>query len=260
MEKIPVGIQLWTVRDEIATDLRGTLARLADIGYTGVELWFESWPAADELTRAMDGLGLQIVGAHVPFLDLRDDFATVAEYHRAIGNNHLVIPGIPTDLRGSPELWVERIDDIRAIAQRAKEAGFRFSYHNHAEEYRDKIGGVEICEYMLSRTDPKLLSIELDTHFVATVGKDPADYIRRYGDRMALLHIKEKHADPRYADAEVGHGTIDWGSVFDAACAVDVEWYLVEQNCEEHPTMQSVKMSYDFLRSKGIAHAKETEQ
>ena len=173
MSKKPLGVQLWTLRKEIADDLAGTLAKVAEIGYVGVELWFPAWPEVAVLKAALAGSGLRVAGTHVPFLDLRDRFDRVAAYHSEIGNRDLVIPFLPQKLRDSDAAWGQRIAEIGEIAVACRNAGFRLSYHNHAFEFTDRVGGQEAHDAIFASVTPDLLKAELDTFFIQDVGKDP---------------------------------------------------------------------------------------
>ncbi len=254
MMKKPVGIQLWTVRDGLEKSIENTLKTIAEIGYRGIETWFPKYPAASELKRILQGTGLKAMGAHVPFLDLRDKFDQVAVYHQEIGNSDLAIPIIPENLRGTSENWKKRVEEIATIAERCRQAGFRLSYHNHTNEFEENVDGMEAHDYIFEQIDADLLKAELDTYFITAVGKDPVEYIKRYSGRVPLLHIKDQHKNKdKYQNTEIGSGTIDWDAVFRAAESAGVEWYVLEQNCEEYPSLQSIKTSFEFMQSKGIA-------
>jgi sugar phosphate isomerase/epimerase len=244
---------LWTLREEISTDLAGTLVRVAEIGYRGVELWFPTYPPADQLRAVLDEAGLQPIGAHVPYLDLRDDFDRVADYHQALGNGDLVIPVIPANLRRGEADWKERVIEIEAIARRCREAGFRFSYHNHGMELEETVDGARVHDTIFSSVPADLLKAEIDTYFYAVAGLDPAAAIRRYAGRVPLLHLKDRAIPPAQGTVEIGQGTIDWDAVLAAADAAGVEWLTVEQNCQEHPPLESIRMSLEFLRARAAA-------
>jgi len=250
----PVAVQLWTLRQEIAADLAGTLRRVAEIGYAGVEGWFAAWPPADRLASVVADCGLKIVSAHVPFVELRGQFDTVAGYHRAIGNRDLVIPAIPQPMTATEDDWKQRVAEIARIGRRCRDAGFRLSYHNHAVEFESRVDGVEVHDYIFATVPADLLSAQLDTFFIEHVGKAPAAYIRRYAGRGPLLHLKDKSKDPAYMNTEIGRGTIDWDAVFAAADEAGVQWYIVEQNllAQQMPALESIAASFEFLRSRGV--------
>jgi len=247
-----VAVQLWTLRDEIAEDLAGTLRQVAAIGYDGIELWFAEWPPVVELKAAIEDSDLAVAGAHVPFTQLRDGFQAVADYHHELGNSDLVIPIIPEELRETEDAWKRRVDEIAEIGRQCNPAGFRLSYHNHGIEFEDKIGDLEVHDYIFSTIEDELLKVQIDTYFPEALGRSPAEYVRKYAGRVPLLHIKDKSRDSDEGSAtEIGRGVVDWDAVFAAAGDAGVEWLIVEQNCEVRPALESVKISYDYLRSRG---------
>ena len=190
--QIPVGLQLWTVRKEVAADMPGTLHKVAEIGYEGIELWFQQWPKAKELKKIVDDCGLKIASAHVNLKDMLDDFPRIAEYHRTIRNQTLVIPYIPNNEKLSPEDWRKTIDDIRQAARTGTEAGFTMLYHNHDFEFKTRVDGVEVFDLIYNTIDKKLLGAEIDVFFVADVGRDPAALLRKFTGRLKRVHLKDK--------------------------------------------------------------------
>ena len=252
-KKIPVGVQLWTLRQETAQDLPGTLQQVAKIGYQGCELWFQKWPSAKELKKVLADTGLKTSSAHVALTDLLADFNKLADYHREIGNSTLVVPFINNFDKLSADDWAKRVEEIRQVARLATAGGFRFLYHNHAFEFQLKVGDKEIHDLIFESIDPKLLQAEIDVFFVADVGRDPAAMLKKYTGRVKMVHLKEKSKPgEKAANTELGRGTIDWPSVFAAAEAAGVEWYLVEQNCENRSALESIRISFDYLKSQGI--------
>lgn len=251
--KKPVGLQLWTVRKELAKDIPGTLRRVADIGYQGIELDFPKWPTAAELKKMAGNLGLKIIGASVSLADFQQKFDEVAEYHKELGNTNLTIPYIPGHQKMTDDDWHRVVGEITRVARKCKEAGFRLLYHNHDFEFRSKVGNVDIHEYIFSSIGPDLLMAEIDTYFIQEVGKSPAEYIRKFKGRVPLVHTKDKSKPGEKAsNTEVGHGVIDWDAVFAACEEAGVEWYIVEQNCQTLPALESIKVSFEFFKSRGI--------
>ena len=251
--KIPVGVQLWTLRNEVQQDLAGTLRRVAEIGYAGIELWFQQWPKANALKKVVADCGLRITSAHVNLKDLLDDFPRLSDYHHELGNKTLVIPYIPNYAGLSQDDWRRTIDDVRHVARAGTEAGFQVLYHNHDFEFTTKVGDVEVFDQIFGTIDAKVLGAEIDVFFVAEVGRDPVALLRKFDGRLKRVHLKEK-AKPgsKGKNTELGRGTIDWPAVLAAAAAAGTEWYLVEQNCEERPALESIQISFDYLKSLGV--------
>ena len=167
--KIPVGVQLWTLRRELADDMPGTLRQVSKIGYEGVELWFQKWPDPRELKNVLDDCGLKIASAHVNLKDMLEDFPRLRDYHQAIGNTTLVIPYIPDFAKLTPEGWRKTVDDVRLAARAGREEGFTVLYHNHDFEFTTRVDGVEVFDLIFGTIEEKLLGAEIDVFFVADV-------------------------------------------------------------------------------------------
>jgi sugar phosphate isomerase/epimerase len=249
-----VGVQLWTLRRELADDMPGTLRQVSKIGYAGVELWFQKWPDPRELKNVLDDCGLKIASAHVNLQDMLEDFPRLRDYHRAIGNTTLVIPYIPDFAKLTPEGWRKTVDDVRLAARAGREEGFTMLYHNHDFEFTTRVDGVEVFDLIFGTIEEKLLGAEIDVFFVADVGRDPVAVLRRFDGRLKRVHLKEraKPGSP-FKHTELGRGTIDWDAVCAAAAAAGTEWFLVEQDCEGRPALESIRISHEFLRDKGMA-------
>jgi hypothetical protein len=199
MSKKPVGVQLWTLRKEIAGDLAGTLAKVAEIGYAGVELWFPTWPDVAVLKAALKASGLRVAGAHVPFVDLRDRFDQVAAYHREIGNRDLVIPFLPQELRDSDAAWHQRIAEIGQIAVACRDAGFRLSYHNHAFEFTDRVGEQVVPGRAELRSLPGAAKHRHELRLPAPAGNRSVERPRIGGDPQPELRLELRPVAPGVA-------------------------------------------------------------
>ena len=255
MDKKPIGVQLFTLREEMETDLAGTLRRVGEIGYDGVELWFpgSKFPPVQDLKKMLEDAGLTVASAHVPLDMLKADFQDVIGYQTELGNKDVTVPNIPNSPNLGDVGWRQVVDDLIAVGKKCNDAGFRLSYHNHAVEFEMKVGEMEVHDFIFTSVDASLLKAQLDTYFIEVDGKSPAEYIRKFSGRVPLLHLKDrnKNAD-KYINAEIGGGTVDWDSVLNETDGAGVEWHIVEQRCQEFPIFESIQMSLEFLRSKGL--------
>ena len=264
---LPIGLQLYTVRGQAAKDFEGTLKKVAAIGYQEVELYSFFDRKAAEVRRALEGAGLKCVSAHYGVPALREGLAANIDGARELGLQFMIcpFPGVadPARLRaGGPSFpgsmtlddWKWNADLFNKAGEQAKKAGLRFGYHNHHIEFRE-FGGVTAFDELLRRTDPDLVTIELDCGWVKVAGLDPADFIAKHASRIGLLHVKDVKAGPapstRFGPAvpfaEVGRGSIDWRKVFEAARKAGVRRYYVEQDTTERPPLQAIKISRDYL-------------
>lgn len=263
---IPIGLQLYTVRNQIAKDLPGTLKQVAAIGYKEVELYTFFDKKASELQRLLDDAGLHSVSGHFPAQALTSKLDESIEYAKAIGLKFMVCPFPGNDPDRSKQKgkaavpgsftmddWKWNADLFNKAGEKAKAAGLVFAYHNHHMEFQ-KYGDETALDVILKGTDPKLVKLELDCGWVTVAGGDPAAFITEHADRVVLLHIKDIKAGfkptTRFVPipfVELGRGTTDWAKVFAAAKQAGVQRYYVEQDTTERPPLEAIKISYDYL-------------
>ena len=248
----PVNLQLYTVRDDAARDLPGTLAEVARIGYSGVELAGLHGRTAAEFKALLDENGLVAVGTHVGFDDLRADPAKVIDEAGTFGLEHVTVPWI-----GAP--WSESVDGLRRLGAALAEAsapllsaGLVFCYHNHAFEFERIEGGLTGFDALFAEAGPGV-SIELDTYWVKKAGFDPSEVLARYAGRVPLVHLKDMGEDGGFRP--VGDGSIDYvGELLPAVARAGVKHRIVEQDtCSTASPLESAARSYRSLKSWGVA-------
>lgn len=266
---LPIGLQLYTVRQQAGKDFEGTLKEVATIGYQEVELYSIFDRKAADVRRALEGAGLGCVSAHYGVPALREGLAARIDHAKELGLQFLIcpFPGVADPSRSRPggpsfadsltlDDWKWNADLFNKVGEQAKKAGLRFGYHNHHIEFRE-FDGVTAFDELLRRTDPDLVTIELDCGWVKVAGLDPAEFIAKHASRVGLLHIKDVKAGPapstRFGPAvpfaEVGRGSIDWPKVFEAAKKAGVRRYYVEQDTTERPPLEAIKISRDYLHA-----------
>lgn len=250
-QKPTVALQLYTLRDHVAKDLNGTLGKVAEMGYEGVELaGYGDLGDAEKVKRALDVSGLRLVASHVSSQDLRDDLQRVIDEALILGNKYVVCSGLFAGDRSE--------DGYREFAKLCNEAGARLNssaiqlcYHNHDFEFNEKVDGGYALDYLYENTEPALLQAELDTFWVQKGGEDPASYIRKYSGRVPLLHIKDMTKDDAKTFAEVGEGSLDWPAIFAAAEEGGTTAYIVEQDICPGEPLDSVRKSLENLKAMG---------
>ncbi len=229
MKTDQISLQLYTVREQTARDMPGTLRQLAGMGYAAVEFaGFGGLPAPD-LRAILDEIGLRASGAHVP-LDAwdSDPAAVVADMH-AIGSAHAVVPIAPPDRRPDEAAVSRLAEDFNRWGELCRSEGITFSYHNHDFEFA-RLGDTTMWDVLVRETDPALVHFELDLYWVKYGGADPETVLRDVGDRVSLVHLKDMAPDETLSDLPVGEGTMPWPDLLGAADAVGVEWYVAEQD------------------------------
>lgn len=241
---------MYTLRDMAARDMIGTLRRVKEIGYEGIELAGYGDASPDALNDAIQELGLKVVGAHVGFGALQEDLGGVVAEQARMGNTHLVCPSIPGPRR-TAEGYREFARELESIANEASGAGVTLCYHNHDFELRDVFDGQMGLDILYASSDPKLVQAEIDTFWIQKGGSNPADYIRQYAGRAPLIHVKDMTRDDRQTFAEVGTGSLDWPAIFEAAEAGGARAYIVEQDVCPGDPLNSARISLENLRKMG---------
>ncbi len=229
-----VGVQLWSVKDDLKRDFEGTLARLAAMGFQGVEFAGEFGRYAKDpggLHAFLDQQGLQCAGAHLDFAALADDrFQQTTAFYQALGCRNLVIAW---DKRGASREGAAAIArELAALSGKLKPLGMRIGYHNHAQEMTGPAGQTPWDG--IAAGTPAGTILQQDIGWTVFAGKDPAALIRRYPGRTLSSHFKAKLADGTQGQPIIGRDKTDWPAVYAAARGEGgAEWIVLEQ--EEYP-------------------------
>src|ERR1041385_2714402 len=244
----PIGIQLYTVRRELAKDVEGTLAKLAAIGYREVE--FAGYPegTAKSLRAILDRLHLRAPSGHVGTQALRTDWARTLEQAAAVGQRYVVVAFIPQEERRTADDWKRMAAAFNRAGEAAKAAGLQFCYHNHDFEFVPLDGALPY-DLLLAETDPKLVRLELDLYWITKGGRDPLAYFAKWPGRFPLVHVKDMDATPNKFFADVGKGTIDFPRIFRRAGQAGIRHYFYEQDETPGSPFESAKASYQYLRA-----------
>ncbi|HEU0000182.1 MAG TPA: sugar phosphate isomerase/epimerase [Ktedonobacteraceae bacterium] len=244
MHYTQVALQLYTVRDETRRDFEGTLRRVAQIGYTGVEFAGYGNLSARAMAALLAETGLTVAGTHVGLDGLTGEKLEASlNYCRAINCPVMVLPSLAQEWR--------TLDGIRAlgprlnsIGQRCRDEGIDFGYHNHDFEFTS-IDGRTLLEHLLEITDPVLVKIELDVYWAAYAGHDPLALLNRLGKRVALIHFKDMAPDRSMT--EVGKGILDLDGMTAFARQHGI-WAVVEHDHPTLPSLESAKVSLEYFR------------
>lgn len=241
---------MYTVRDDQARDFRGTLTRVARMGYPGVEFAGYGGLSAEQIRDLLAELGVAAAGTHTGMEALQNDFAGVVRFHHTIGARFVTVPSLPGRTYSRDEAGFRAAArDLDDLGRRLAAEGLALGYHNHDFEFFP-VAGKYGLDLLYENTDPAHLRAELDVFWAKRGGVDPSAYIRKLGARCALLHIKDMAEDGSFA--EVGTGSIDFDAIFAAGEAVGTEWYIVEQDsCKVRPPLEAVELSLTNLRKWG---------
>jgi len=239
-----VGIQLYTVRDQMKADFEGTLARIAQIGYKEVEFagYFDHSPA--DVKAIIDRHGLSAPSSHMGFTDA-DSWKKSLDTAKAIGHDYVVAPWIPEEKRKTLDDWKKVAATFNQAGQMAKDAGLQFAYHNHDFEF-PKIDGQVPYDVLLQNTDPKLVQLEIDLYWITKGGQDPLSYFSRWPGRVPLVHVKDSAGAPDHKMTDVGQGSIDWKRIFAKKDQAGIKHFFVEHDQPPQP-FEDIATSYKYL-------------
>ncbi len=265
---LPLGLQLYSVRDILPKDYEGTLRQLGAIGYREVEAagFFNHSPS--EVKQAMERAGLRCVSAHYPLKDLLPKVDETIQYGKDLGLNYIVCaspwfkdpsrvkdPGSRVAREAMTlDDWRWNADQFNRIGERVNAAGMRFAYHNHTPEFRSE-NGIVFYDELIRLTNPSNVSMELDCGWAAVAGQKPADLLTRYPTRISMLHVKDFKMGhgvvplPQPPSTEMGHGVIDYHPIFEAAKKARIEHIFVEQEEFDMPMMEALKIDAEYMRA-----------
>ncbi len=268
--RVPIALQVYSVRDEAENDLFGTLKRVKEMGYEGVELAGLYGHSPAQVKEMLAQIGLKAVSAHVPIHELLEDIPGCVAAYREIGCPYIAIPWLGEEDRPGEQNYPNIVRGIQAVAEEMKKQGGILLYHNHDFEFR-KVDGEYALDRLYEEIPSDLLQTELDTCWVNVAGEDPAAYLRKYAGRAPLVHIKdfvmpgkkpvhlyeligaaneEKEEDAGFEFRPVGYGAQDVKGLLQACEEAGTKWIIVEQDEPSlgKTSMECAKMSIDFLK------------
>ncbi|MFF2481738.1 sugar phosphate isomerase/epimerase family protein [Paenibacillus sp. NPDC058071] len=245
MSTFSVSVQPYTVRDHLSKDYIGTIKKIAEIGYRGIELG----PPPAGMTVAeqkslLDQLGLKVTGFHSGIEELASNPDGIADYLEAVDAEKYVALSYHFD---SEEDLLIKAAQLNEIGSRLRERGVQLLYHNHDWEFKT-FNGVYALDRLLQETDPSLVKLELDTYWVKRAGLDPVEYLSKLRGRCPLLHIKDVEAGEEAFFAEIGEGILDFKAIARTAKEVGTEWLVVEQDFSRRDPLESLAISYRNLK------------
>jgi sugar phosphate isomerase/epimerase len=240
-----VGLQLYTVRDEMKKDVEATIARVAASGYTEVEFAGYFGKRPDEVRAILNRHGLTAPSAHIGSIE-------PAAWHEAldaahvIGHQYVVVPWIPVERRTGIDGYKKIAAEFNRAAEQARAAGLQFAYHNHDFEFAP-VDGKLPYDVLLAETDPKLVQMEMDLYWITKAGQDPLAYFARWPGRYPMVHVKDSMGPPENKMADVGAGKIDWKRIFAKEQQAGIKHFFVEHDQPADP-FASIRASCEYLK------------
>ena len=270
---VPLGLQLYSVRELLPKDYEGTLKQIGAIGFREVESAGYYDHSAAAVKQAMSNAGLHLVSAHYSSDDLHQKLDQVLAFNKELGVSYIIcsFPGFkdPSRVKGmnpketiaafTLEDWRWNAEQFNAIGKKVSAAGMKFGYHNHTMEFHELDGVVPYVE-LLRLTDPAHVTMEMDCGWVVVGGANPIDYLSKYPTRITLLHVKDfKGITPASSIenvptiVELGQGSIDYRPILQqAAKSGVVKHCFVEQEGYNVPPMEGLKIDADYMHKLGV--------
>lgn len=251
-KRVPYGLILYTVRDEMKKDPVKTLEKVASIGYEVVEAagysdgkFYGMAPA--EFKRRVDSFGMKLISSHTGVTT--ENVNQVIEDAQKAGLKYVVKPSFHAK---TADEFKKGADEFNTIGEKLNAAGIKFGYHNHSFEFKKTKGQIPY-DILLKGTEPELVTFEMDLLWITKGGHDPWEYFAKYPGRFQLWHLKDMEGSGKKDMTEVGNGVIDFSRIFSESKQAGMKYYFVEQDtCKNHTPFESIKISLDNIKRKGF--------
>ena len=260
----PIGLQLYTLRFEVAKDLPGTLQKVAGIGYTDIEVFgykdgkfFGLSPT--DFAALLKKNGLVSPSGHYSLPGYlgkgdEDELKRTVEDSLALSHEYLTIPWLPEQLRTSLDDYKSLIARLNKAGQVIKDAGMKLAYHNHNFEFKDWGSGQTGFDILLKESDPALVNFEMDIYWVSKAGVDPIQLIKAHPGRFKMWHVKDMANTPDQTFTEVGSGVINYKEIFKYKKESGMKHFFVEQDDVKIPVYESISKSFQYIKE-NILHS-----
>ncbi len=257
---LPIGLQLYTVREQLPKDLPGTLKKVAEIGYREVEVYDFYGKTAKQFSQLLKDKGLTTPSGHYMTKHIKENWQKHIDDAKELGMQYMVNAILEPNEHETFDDYKKLVDLFNKAGEQTRKSGIQFCYHNHNFEFT-QFGDTTAYDFLLKELDAKLVQFEMDCFWVTHAGHDPALYFQNHPGRFPLLHIKDLKDKPALTlklddrmglFAEVGHGTIDYKRIFVAAPQGGMKHFYVEQDFCERSPLESIKMSYDYLHQLNV--------
>lgn len=258
-KKKPVGVQLYTLRTDIGKDPKGTLAKVAQLGYKQVETfgygnrkWFGL--SAAELKSVLKANGLTSPSGHTfPgsfFLKdgWEDQWKVAVEDSKALGQEYITIPWLEEAYRNSADNYKKIAHGLNKAGELAHQGGLKLAYHNHDFEFAT-VDGQTGFDILTKSTDKKLVQFELDLYWAVKAGHDPVKLFHEHPGRIVMWHVKDMDRTEKKFFTEVGNGTIDFKTIFANARLSGMKYFFVEQDVCPGSPFDSIAKSINYLNN-----------
>ena len=242
-----VGIQLYTVRNEMAKDFEGTLKAVAALGYKEFEFAGYNNKSPQDVKALLSGLGVTAPSAHFALAALEKDLSKTIDTAKSIGHKIIICPFLMPNERKTLDDYKRVSGILNRAGEACRAAGIQLGYHNHDFEFKE-IEGKLPMDLMLAECDKNLVKIELDLGWISHAGKDPLEYFAKHPGRFISFHVKDMNPNTKEVTVELGRGNIDFKRIFAKNKQAGVKHFFVEQDRSAMSPMESIKISIEYLK------------
>ena len=268
MKKLPIALQVYSVRDEAEKDFAGTMKKVKDMGYDGVELAGLYGNTAEFIRETLKEVGLVPISAHVPYEQLVGDLENTVATYVTIGCQYIAVPYLVEENRPEAGNFDTVVENIKKIGECCKKNGITLLYHNHDFEFNRMDDGRYALDYLYDTVSKDLLQTELDVCWVNVSGEAPEEYIKKYANRCPVVHLKdfvgkktdnmyqligidseEKSDEEGFAFRALGLGVQDFPTIIKAAVESGANWLVAEQDMHyDNTPLEDAKISMDYIK------------
>ncbi|HEY3442053.1 MAG TPA: TIM barrel protein [Paludibaculum sp.] len=246
---MPVGFQVFPVREALAKDFAGTLKEMAGIGYKAVEMCSPpgyvssgfgplTKMSAAEMKQIIGAAGLRCESCHYGFKEMKENLDERIAFARELGLKQMICSSFGLPKAATLDDWKKAADELNGIGEKTKKAGLQCGFHNHHGEFAE-LGGVLIYDELMGRLDAKLVKMQFQVA-VISIGYEAATYMKKYPGRILSLHLADWSSTEKKS-APLGKGVVDWKKLFAAAKTGGVKNYFMEMD------MAAMRESYPYL-------------
>jgi len=257
-----ISLQMFTMRDYTKTpeDLTKTIEKLSDIGFEMLQYSIPESFDAKEVKKIFDGNGITNDSVFTPWLKLEENYKSVVDQCELFGTNHVRIESLPNSLATTAAGYKMFAHSLNEMAANYKKHGIKILYHFHAFEFI-RFGDETGIEIFLKESDPEIIQIIPDTHWIHSGGKNICDFLEKYKDRYDYVHTKDfaiGKVGPTWESrpiefAPVGEGNLDWKPIIELCKKNEIKSYAIEQDdCYGRDVFQCVKTSFENLKKLGV--------
>ena len=257
MARIPIGLELYSVRHDLDKDALGTLKAVAAMGYDGVEFAGAPKHSAEEIRDMLQETGLVCCGWHTPFNLVQDDkLEETIAFNETINNRYVIVPGIPEPLRRTREDWLKLAEFFNELAGKLAAHDMVTGYHNHHVEFTPLDGEQPWDTFFGNTSDGVVMQLDMGNALYG--GGDVVGILERYPGRATTVHLKPYSVEKGKEDAHlgfrpiIGDDDIAWDDVF-RVCETTggTEWYIVEYESDAYPSLEAVDRCLQALKAMG---------